>query len=82
MVQTNERERNASTPAVSGFNFHIYAIAAAISLVLSFWGAWAQFIPNTDAALYLRSAELLANGRWAAAVATSAGLYTALLSQP
>ena len=69
-MQTNEREQNASTPAVSGFNLHIYAIAAAISLVLSFWGAWVQFIPNTDAALYLRSAELLANGRWAAAVAT------------
>ena len=75
MVQTGRET------AVSGFNFHIYAIAAAISLVLSFWGAWAQFIPNTDAALYLRSAELLANGRWAAADVTSSP-YTALLSQP
>ena len=41
-----------------------------MSLLLSFWGAWAEFVPNPDAALYLRSAELLADGRWAAAVAT------------
>lgn len=70
MSQTSERERNAPTPAASGFDYRIYAIAAAMSLLLSVWGAWAQFIPNPDAARYLRSAELFADGRWAAAVAT------------
>lgn len=70
MFQTSEREQNAPTPAANGFDYRIYAIAAAMSLLLSFWGAWAQFIPNPDAALYLRSAELVADGRWAAAVTT------------
>jgi len=39
-------------------------LAALASLALSAWGAWAAFIPNPDAALYLRSAELIVDGRW------------------
>jgi len=43
-------------------------VAAVLSLALSLWGAWAAFIPNPDAALYLRAAELIAAGRWTEAV--------------
>ncbi len=47
----------------------LYVAATAASLALSLWGAWAQFVPNPDAALYLRSAELFADGQWGAALA-------------
>lgn len=39
-------------------------LVAGISLTLSAWGAFAQFIPNPDAMFYLRAAELFADGRW------------------
>jgi len=45
-----------------------YAVAAAASLALSLGGAWAVTIPNPDAALYLRSAELIQAGRWGEAL--------------
>lgn len=48
----------------------IYLAAAALSLLLSAWTAWAQFVPNPDAALYLRSAEQFADGSWNAGIAT------------
>jgi hypothetical protein len=48
----------------------IYVVAAALSLVLSLWTAWAQFVPNPDASLYLRSAEQFADGKWSAGVGT------------
>jgi hypothetical protein len=70
VVQTKECEPFAPASAGRGVDPRIYVAAAAVSLVLSWWGAWAQFIPGTDAALYLRSAEQLADGRWTAAVAT------------
>jgi hypothetical protein len=43
-------------------------LVAAASVLLSLWAAYAQFIPNPDAMLYLRSAELFAAGRWHEAV--------------
>lgn len=54
----------------SSFDRRIYAIAAVASLTLSLWGAWAEFVPNPDAALYLRAADLFAAGKWSAALAT------------
>jgi len=48
----------------------IYVVAAVLSLVLSLWTAWAQFVPNPDASLYLRSAEQFADGKWIAGVGT------------
>jgi hypothetical protein len=48
----------------------IYVVAAALSLALSLWTAWAQFVPNPDASLYLRSAEQFADGKWSAGVGT------------
>ena len=66
MVQTKKWERLAT--AALGVDRQLYLIAAAASLALSIWGAWAQFVPNPDAALYLRAAELIADGRWTAAV--------------
>src|SRR4051812_9833705 len=39
-------------------------LVAAASVLLSLWTAYAQFIPNPDSMLYLRSAELFAAGRW------------------
>lgn len=69
MPQTKECEPLTPTPTASGVDRRIFATAAAASLILSLWGAWAQFIPNPDGAVYLRSAELFADGRWTAAVA-------------
>jgi hypothetical protein len=43
-------------------------LVAAVSILLSFWAAYAQFIPNPDSMFYLRSAELFAAGRWRDAV--------------
>ena len=43
---------------------HRLLLVAGLSLVLSAWAAFAQFIPNPDAMLYLRAAELFADGRW------------------
>jgi hypothetical protein len=54
-----------------GGEWRIYVIAAAASLALSAWGAWAAFIPNPDGFLYLRSAEMIAAGRWTDAL----GIY-------
>jgi hypothetical protein len=85
-METKECWPFAPTRAASGIDRpiiarRIYVIAAAASLVLSLWGAWAQFVPNPDAALYLRSAELLANGRWTAAVATYGWpMYSAVIA--
>lgn len=42
----------------------IYVAVVALSLMLSTWTAWVQFVPNPDAALYLRSAELFSHGQW------------------
>lgn len=42
----------------------VYAVLVSASLVLSVWGAYAQFVPNPDAVHYLRAAELFANGQW------------------
>jgi hypothetical protein len=59
----------------------IYVAAAALSLMLSVWAAWAQFVPNPDAALYLRSAEQFADGQWAAGIGThSWALYSLLIA--
>jgi hypothetical protein len=66
-LEAKDYRPSAPSPASVGDPW-IYAAAAAASLVLSGWGAWAKFIPNPDSALYLRSAELIAAGRWAAAV--------------
>lgn len=35
---------------------------------MSLWGAWAVTVPNPDAALYLRAAELILDGRWSDAL--------------
>ncbi len=48
----------------------IYVAAAALSLLLSIWAVWAQFVPNPDAALYLRAAEQFAGGRWTEGIGT------------
>src|SRR5215211_6213444 len=46
----------------------LFGLVVVLSLLLSFWAAWAQFIPNPDAMLYLRAAELFSAGRWHEAV--------------
>jgi hypothetical protein len=81
MVKTNECAPFAPASAASSVAWRIYVIAAAASLILSLWGAWAQSIPAPDSALYLRSAELLADGRWTAAVTTFGWpTYSALIA--
>jgi 4-amino-4-deoxy-L-arabinose transferase-like glycosyltransferase len=42
----------------------VYLLLALVSLCLSTWSTYAQYIPNPDAGYYLRSAELFAQGRW------------------
>jgi hypothetical protein len=42
----------------------IYLAAMAGSLLVSVWVSQVQFIPNSDAALYLRAAELFSAGQW------------------
>jgi len=66
MVQTKKYQQFAT--AALGGDRQLYLMAAAASVVLSIWGAWAQYVPNPDAATYLRAAELIADGRWTAAV--------------
>ncbi len=71
------------TAAASDFTGRIYlcVAAAAASLALSLWGGWAQFVPNPDASLYLRSAELFAGGHWSAGLATFGWpLYSLLIA--
>ena len=45
-----------------------YLLVFLLSVLLSLWSAYAQFIPNPDAMLYLRAAEYFSAGRWAEAV--------------
>lgn len=45
-----------------------YLLVFLVSVLLSLWSAYAQFIPNPDAMLYLRAAEYFSVGRWAEAV--------------
>jgi hypothetical protein len=42
----------------------IYGLTIAASLLLSAWSGYAQYIPNPDAMVYLRAAELFSAGRW------------------
>jgi hypothetical protein len=42
----------------------IYLAAIAVSLLLSAWASYVQYVPNPDAALYLRAAELFSSGQW------------------
>jgi len=48
----------------------IYVAAAMLSLLLSLWSVWAQFVPNPDALLYLRAAEQFTSGHWSDAIVT------------
>jgi hypothetical protein len=57
----------------------IYVAAAVLSLLLSAWAVWAQFVPNPDAALYLRSAEQFAHGEWTAGIGTFRWPFYSLL---
>ena len=57
----------------------IYIAAAALSLLVSIWTVWAQFVPNPDAALYLRSAEQFAAGKWTEGVSTFRWPFYSLL---
>jgi hypothetical protein len=50
-----------------------------LSLLLSAWAVWAQFVPNPDAALYLRSAEQFAHGEWTAGIGTFRWPFYSLL---
>ena len=69
MTMTRDPISPAATVDGSNAPVAVYLVAAIASLALSVWGAWAQFLPNPDGALYLRSAELMANGQWKAAIA-------------
>jgi hypothetical protein len=53
-----------SRTAVSLSTPSVYGLVACASILLSLWGAYAQYIPNPDAMYYLRSAEMFADGRW------------------
>jgi hypothetical protein len=66
-VQTTEGAETART-AADWSPVSFYALAVVPSLLVCAWGAWAQFVPNPDAALYLRSAELFTDGHWRQAV--------------
>ncbi len=57
----------------------IYVAAAVLSLLLSLWTVWAQFVPNPDAALYLRSAEQFAAGKWTEGIGTFRWPFYSLL---
>jgi hypothetical protein len=57
----------------------IYVAAAVLSLLLSLWAVWAQFVPNPDAALYLRSAEQFASGQWTEGIGTFRWPFYSLL---
>src|SRR5262249_42035397 len=57
----------------------IFVAAAVLSLLLSLWAVWAQFIPNPDAALYLRSAEQFADGKWTEGIGTFRWPFYSLL---
>lgn len=57
----------------------IYVAAAVLSLLLSLWTVWAQFVPNPDAALYLRSAEQFAAGKWTEGIVTFRWPFYSLL---
>ncbi len=65
--------------ATAGVDRRIYVAAAVLSLVLSAWTVWAQFVPNPDAALYLRSAEQFADGKWTLGIATFRWPFYSLL---
>jgi len=63
----------------AGVDRRIYLTAAVLSLLLSAWAVWAQFVPNPDAALYLRSAEQFADGQWTAGIGTFRWPFYSLL---
>ncbi len=63
----------------AGVDRRIYVAAAVLSLLLSAWAAWAQFVPNPDAMLYLRAAEQFADGQWTAGIGTFRWPFYSLL---
>jgi hypothetical protein len=73
------RVKGPTVQASFGIDRRIYVAAAVLSLLLSAWAVWAQFVPNPDAALYLRSAEQFAHGQWTAGIGTFRWPFYSLL---
>lgn len=59
------RDQRPLGPALTVSSPWVYAAAVLASLLLSAWAAYAEFVPNPDAALYLRAAKLFSEGAWA-----------------
>jgi hypothetical protein len=71
--------KGLTVPGTARVDRRIYVAAAVLSLLLSLWTVWAQFVPNPDAALYLRSAEQFAAGKWTEGIVTFRWPFYSLL---